>query len=69
MKIEKGVPIPNQIGGGKWKNIAVLMEVNDSVFFAGKDKRYTHLMKAMKNLGLKSVSRWVGDGYRVWRVE
>jgi hypothetical protein len=74
MKIEKGVEIPNiggrgAYGGGKWQKIARLMEVDDSVFFAGKNIEYMALARAMKGMGFKPLTRWVGDGHRVWRIE
>ena len=75
MKIEKDIEIPNiggrggYTGGGKWQKIARLMEVDDSVFFAGKNREYQAFARAMKRMGLKPLTRWVGDGYRVWRIE
>ena len=73
MKIDKGVPIPSRGGTGKWQRIAKDMEVADSVFFATEHKYgdYEHmaLAKALKNMGRKARTRWVGGGFRVWRVE
>ena len=75
MKIEKGIEVPEvsgrgaPAGCGKWQKLAKQMDVGDSIFFADDKREYTRLCRAMKNLGLKSTSRWLGDGYRVWRIE
>lgn len=78
MEIEKGVEIPPDGRGkgktrslGKWQKLAQQMEVGDSVFFAGdKDNRsFRALSRVLLDSGYKTVSRWVGDGHRVWRVE
>jgi hypothetical protein len=74
MKIEKGVPIPNQGGRGKRQSIAKSMEVNDSVFFPTPKEGYAFsgahgLRAALNRLGMKAVTRQVEGGIRVWRVE
>jgi hypothetical protein len=78
MQIEKGVEIPPDGRGkgqtsslGKWQKLAQQMEVGDSVFFAGdRDNRsFRALSRVLLDMGYKTVSRWVGDGHRVWRVK
>jgi len=78
MEIERGIEIPpdgrgkgNYSGFGKWQKIAREMHVGDSVFFVGdKDNRsFRALSRVLVDMGYKTVSRWVGDGHRVWRVE
>ena len=74
MKIEKGIEIPKQQGGGKWNKIAIQMEVDDSIFFQGPKENYrcsgAHALRAaMSRLGMKAVTRQFEGGIRVWRVK
>lgn len=70
--IDKGIPVPKQVGTGrKTKYPFDLMEVGDSFFI--KDTKVKTISCSCgiygKRLNRKFTSRTVEGGARVWRVE
>ena len=74
MNIEKNIPIPEQRGDGRWKDLADQMGVGDSVVLASRWEANS-LCNRMRRVGMKSTSRKTEAGddastpVRVWRVE
>lgn len=70
--IDKGIPVPKQVGAGrKTKYLFDAMEVGDSFFI--KDTKVKTISRTCgqhgKRLGRKFASRTVDGGVRVWRTE
>lgn len=65
--IERGVPVPKG-NFGRWSNIAVRMQVGDSVVVA-LEREANGLTTAIRRLGAQAKQRRESDGrYRVWRT-
>lgn len=69
IKIEKGVPIPEERKTSQMRQVARQMQIGDSVVvYELKDRNglYSHL----RSIGHKSTSRKLSDGtYRIWRIK
>lgn len=70
--IEKGIPVPKQVGAGRRNKYPFdAMEVGDSFFI--KDTKVKTISRTCghhgKRLGRKFASRTVDGGVRVWRTE
>jgi len=70
--IEKGVPVPKQVGAGRKNKYPFdALEVGDSFFV--KDTKVKAISKTCSNhgkrLSRKFASRTVDGGVRVWRTE
>jgi len=70
--IEKGVPVPKQVGAGRKNKYPFdAMEVGDSFFV--KDIKVKAISKTCgshgKRLSRRFASRTVDGGVRVWRTE
>lgn len=69
-KIEKNIPLPKQIGWGKWSLIADKMEAGDSVLLPTESKNEAlSLCQTLRRRNYKPVSRTVNGGIRVWAME
>lgn len=70
--IEKGIPVPKQVGAGRRNKYPFdAMEVGDSFFIKdGKVKTFSRTCGHHgKRLGRRFASRTVDGGVRVWRTE
>lgn len=67
-KIEKKIPLPPRGMASRNRATAVLMEEGDSVFFL-KPHSATAFSAVLKNLGFRSPTRKLKNGYRVWKGE
>lgn len=71
MKIDKNIPIPAKKHGGGTYGFS-LLEVGDSMFFAGLDHESKVASAARKwtaRHDSKLTCRREGDGIRIWRIE
>ena len=69
-KIEKNIPLPKQVGWGKWSLIANEMEAGDSVLLPAESKNEAlSLCQTLRRRNYKPVTRTVNGGIRVWAME
>ena len=68
--IEKGVPLPISRGGSNSCSILRLMEINDSIFFAGRTAASISgwAVRVGKDHNMKFTCRTVEGSVRVWRI-
>ena len=74
MKIDKNIPPPGYVLGGKHLRVVSKMDVNDSVLveraYSSSHPVVQGLRQAGKQLGYKMMSRKSEDGgYRIWRIK
>ena len=71
IKIEKGIPIPERTGRGRWVDILNKMEPGDS--FLATEKEATAFQKAARKAGYRAVIEVKDKGavkpVRVWLAE
>lgn len=70
INIDKNVPIPEKVGREckyPWRQ----MEIGDSFFIEGKrtNNMCSLIAAAGKRIGRKFISRTIGNGVRIWRIE
>jgi len=73
MKIDKHIPPPGYVLGGKHLRVVSKMDVNDSVLIEGAYNT-SHpdcqgLRQAGKKLGYEMMCRQAEGGVRVWRIK
>ena len=68
-KIEKEVPLPNNMRKSGIMKVLAKMEVGDSVFAARMHPFAGNTMNYFREKGMRFSQHKVEGGYRVWRVE
>tara|TARA_R110000824_G_scaffold50008_5_gene140078 strand:+ start:417 stop:653 length:237 start_codon:yes stop_codon:yes gene_type:complete len=67
IEIERNIPIPRKMTG-RTNEVAVTMEVGDSVLCEDRVKA-VNIVACLRRNGMKSTTRKVENGIRVWRIE
>jgi hypothetical protein len=68
LSIEKGVPMPQRGGWGRFGDVVHQMEVGDSILVT-KQNDVCNIQTQGRRIGLTMSSRKVDSGWRVWRIK
>ncbi len=69
LRIEKGIPAPDDGGRRRLRDTIKNMENGDSVFFNDLGKARSFYATMTKSYGLHATCRKIEGGYRVWKLE